>query len=858
MRMGLSMFRTALISMFLTSAALADTWTVDDDGPADFQSISAAVSAASDGDEIIVAPGTYTSSSYAVVLVSGKSLWIHSSDGYAATIIDGEDKSMCMWLDNSNSTIEGFTLKRGLHHIVGGMYVYGSDATITNCLFSDNHAEATSAANTAGALSTSGLSNVILSGCHFYDNTSHQTGGIYISGDSSITNCVISGNTGGSYAGGITVLSGDISISNCTIEYNEGGDVSGGGGGLWIYAGGVHVLADGVWHFLDSSNVTIFDCNVWWNTCPNGVDKQILVTDGGGLQMYGDNVVDNTYAENSGSIVAFQAGSICTMAGPYSQTSQITTVLDVDDLNAEALLKVTGTMEKNGCLTITNESNSLANSQVGDRIKLFEFGQTQGGGGSVVLPVMPLGLGLEFISGPINGGEATRVELEVVEVEQAEFTDPISAALSGEVVDIISFDADGDGDDEMAILYEGSPGAVAVYEVSEDGSPPTEITDFTAFVGNNPVDIDKEDLNGDGLEDLVVANATDDASITILITSESDGTLSFSTSTISYGGKSQSLSCVAIIDWDGDDDLDVVVGVNLVNEELEDKYKVMLDIATSPASGPSLDIPMYQPGVGAAFADPPTCVDDTGGLGFVGGTRYGRVHRAIQGGSLQTIGELSGNNVATIKVIELDADGGDGQIDLMVASDEAETIYLFQGNASEADGFENLIPLGVALPAEDLIGMDADDDGDVDIVMTAPESDTPLVLLRNDGTGDAGIRSLTNNSWSKQEMNSGAPPAKVVSGDLDDKGEDDDWIISVGNATGLQGEPVDVIEQTNILLGGVCAADLDGDGEVKVADLLILIGDWGSCSECDSDLDNDGEVKIADLLILIGAWGPCE
>ena len=55
----------------------------------------------------------------------------------------------------------------------------------------------------------------------------------------------------------------------------------------------------------------------------------------------------------------------------------------------------------------------------------------------------------------------------------------------------------------------------------------------------------------------------------------------------------------------------------------------------------------------------------------------------------------------------------------------------------------------------------------------------------------------------------------------------------------------------------VALADLDGDGEVKVADLLILIGDWGPCSECDSDLDNDGEVKIADLLILIGEWGPC-
>ena len=45
------MFRTALISMFLTSTALATTWTVDDDGKADFENIQAAVDAASDASD---------------------------------------------------------------------------------------------------------------------------------------------------------------------------------------------------------------------------------------------------------------------------------------------------------------------------------------------------------------------------------------------------------------------------------------------------------------------------------------------------------------------------------------------------------------------------------------------------------------------------------------------------------------------------------------------------------------------------------------------------------------------------------------------------------------------------------------
>ena len=47
------MFRATLISLFITSTALATTWTVDDDGKADFDNIQAAIDAASDGDEIV-------------------------------------------------------------------------------------------------------------------------------------------------------------------------------------------------------------------------------------------------------------------------------------------------------------------------------------------------------------------------------------------------------------------------------------------------------------------------------------------------------------------------------------------------------------------------------------------------------------------------------------------------------------------------------------------------------------------------------------------------------------------------------------------------------------------------------------
>ncbi len=54
--------------------------------------------------------------------------------------------------------------------------------------------------------------------------------------------------------------------------------------------------------------------------------------------------------------------------------------------------------------------------------------------------------------------------------------------------------------------------------------------------------------------------------------------------------------------------------------------------------------------------------------------------------------------------------------------------------------------------------------------------------------------------------------------------------------------------------------DLDGDGAVGVADLVMLLGEWGPCpgrpDTCPADLDQDRIVGIADLLTLLANWGP--
>ena len=118
------------------------------------------------------------------------------------------------------------------------------------------------------------------------------------------------------------------------------------------------------------------------------------------------------------------------------------------------------------------------------------------------------------------------------------------------------------------------------------------------------------------------------------------------------------------------------MGVDVISESVEDKYLVMLDIATnSPTAGPSFDIPMYQIG-SVDVADAPTCVDGVHGSsginavewGFVGGTTYGRLHRTDPNrATLQDLGSIEGNKVTTIEVRDLDVNGGDGLVDVMAS-----------------------------------------------------------------------------------------------------------------------------------------------------------------------------------------------
>jgi len=91
------------------------------------------------------------------------------------------------------------------------------------------------------------------------------------------------------------------------------------------------------------------------------------------------------------------------------------------------------------------------------------------------------------------------------------------------------------------------------------------------------------------------------------------------------------------------------------------------------------------------------------------------------------------------------------------------------------------------------------------------------------------------------------------------------WSAGVGNPGTLSIEAVDLfandatsVYYDNLGLHPQCCADLDNDEDVDLADLALLLSDYGiSSGACydDGDLDLDGDVDLTDLGLLLAIYG---
>jgi len=251
---------TAVVLLGMCAVSSATTIHVDWAGGGDYLTIREGVTAADEGDTVLVADGTYSGSNIYNIQFGGTNIVLMSETGAENTIIDGGQTD---WLiafyggEDTTSVVDGFTLANSTL----GISMSESAATIRNCIFHDNVSTSNGGAMFCGFTTP----DPVISNCIFYDNRADNRGGAIFCDRSSakFRDCIFYRNSvevgGGtsSYGGGainVHYASPPATIKRCTFVDNS--SVVGGGG--------IHVQSG------DGANIS--ECVVALSTEGKGID----------------------------------------------------------------------------------------------------------------------------------------------------------------------------------------------------------------------------------------------------------------------------------------------------------------------------------------------------------------------------------------------------------------------------------------------------------------------------------------------------------------------------------------------------------------------------------------------------------
>src|SRR5262249_18295751 len=189
------------------------------------KTIQHAISLASSGDTIMVAPATYTDN-----LTIGKNLTIVGSSA-GTTIIDGGGVKTVVTISNGTAhvTLSKFTIRHGLAANGAGVDNAGT-LVINNSVISGNVAQSSTTFSRGGGVYNHNMltiNNSVVRG----NNANSDGGGIFNTGGMTINRSTVSKNTTMGDGGGMWNL-GTLQINASTIKGNTGGAIlfSTGGG----------------------------------------------------------------------------------------------------------------------------------------------------------------------------------------------------------------------------------------------------------------------------------------------------------------------------------------------------------------------------------------------------------------------------------------------------------------------------------------------------------------------------------------------------------------------------------------------------------------------------------------------------
>jgi predicted outer membrane repeat protein len=187
--------------------------------PADQPTIQAGINAASNGDEVVIADGTYIGPGNVNLDFAGKVITVRSaSNTPAACIIDCQAVNGTRGFhfhsaEPASAVVQGLTIKNGKQTggMGGGIHIVLSNPTIINCAFSGNTANLGAAINNSAGSPT--IDSCVFTG-NVASGASSLGGGIYSTSATNLTvvNCTFTSNTslggGGMYFTGTTLTIG--------------------------------------------------------------------------------------------------------------------------------------------------------------------------------------------------------------------------------------------------------------------------------------------------------------------------------------------------------------------------------------------------------------------------------------------------------------------------------------------------------------------------------------------------------------------------------------------------------------------------------------------------------------------------
>jgi predicted outer membrane repeat protein len=226
--------------------------------PDDSVTIQGAIDGATDGDTVLVHPGTYTENiNYDGKEIVVGSLFLTTQDEVyiAGTVVDkAQDGPVVTFTDyiGPNAVLAGFSITNSSDVYIGNMIAcLQSSPTLTGLNISGSVYSSTV---DGGGLWCMNYSSPILTDVRIAENEAARGGGIfcYLYSNPSLTNVIISGNSA-EYGGGI-YAGNDIYpiLTNVTVSGNTA-DVGGGA------------------RFYSNSNPTLLN-SIFWNNSPSEID----------------------------------------------------------------------------------------------------------------------------------------------------------------------------------------------------------------------------------------------------------------------------------------------------------------------------------------------------------------------------------------------------------------------------------------------------------------------------------------------------------------------------------------------------------------------------------------------------------